>query len=64
MNAAALVLAALVLVAGGVGWLWLKAHPYGKCRWCGGSGRNPLSVKARFGECKHCKGSGRKQWKV
>lgn len=59
-----LTLAAVAALAGGLGWWWMKAHPLGKCRWCGGSGRNPLSTKKRFGTCKHCDGSGRKEWKV
>ena len=59
-----LLLMGLVAAAAGGGWWWMKAHPYGRCRWCGGSGRNPLSTKARFGDCRHCGGKGRKEWKV
>lgn len=57
-------LAVAVAVFAGLGWWWMKTHPSGKCRWCGGSGKNPLSTEKRFGKCKHCDGSGRKEWKV
>ena len=59
-----LALPALALAAAGGAWWWLKAHPSGKCRWCRGSGKNPLSVEWRYGDCRHCNGTGRKQWKV
>ena len=36
-------------------WLWhLWRHPYGKCRWCKGTGQNPGSVRTRYGRCTHC----------
>lgn len=57
-------LAAVVAVFAGLGWWWMKTHPSGKCRWCRGSGKNPLSTEKRFGTCRHCDGSGRKEWKV
>ena len=59
-----LVFAAFLLLLASGGWWWMKAHPSGKCRWCGGSGKNPLSTEKRFGTCRHCDGSGRKQWMV
>lgn len=47
-------------VAGGARWWWLLyRHPYGKCRWCRGTGRNPGSTGERYGLCTHCKGGQR-----
>ena len=42
-------------------WLWhLYFHPFGPCRACKGTGRNPGSIRKRFGDCRRCKGNGRR----
>jgi len=58
------VLAVVVLAAVAGAWWWMKTHPYGRCRWCRGSGKNPLSTEWRSGPCKRCGGTGRREWKV
>lgn len=51
----ALGFAVLALAAATLNWLWhLRRHPYGKCRWCGGTGQNPGSIRSRYGRCTHC----------
>ena len=54
-----LVLSGLVAAAGGGARWWWVTHPRVRCRWCRGTGKNPLSTKWREGRCKHCGGSGR-----
>ncbi|MEQ4209897.1 hypothetical protein [Actinopolymorpha sp. B9G3] len=39
----------------------LAIHPYVRCGWCRGRGRDYGEVYRRaFGDCHHCKGTGRK----
>ena len=55
---------ALAILAAVAIWLVsLYFHPYGRCRRCGGSGRNAGSSARRFGTCKRCKGNGRR-WRA
>jgi hypothetical protein len=57
-----------VLLLAGVGLLTavgyrisLAIHPYTRCPWCRGRGRDYGEVYRRaFGDCRHCKGTGRK----
>lgn len=51
--------AGLLAVLAGLGRWWWVTHPYTKCRWCRGTGKNPLSTGLREGKCKHCGGTGR-----
>ena len=47
--------AALVAGVAGGNWLWhLRRHPFGKCRWCKGTGQNKGSIRTRYGRCTHC----------
>jgi hypothetical protein len=44
----------------GVRHLWrLKWHPFGRCYWCGGRGRNPGSTDDEYGFCSHCQNGRR-----
>jgi hypothetical protein len=54
----------VILAAGAVSYgYWrfsLRRHPYARCRWCRGSGRNLGSSRGRWGKCTHCGGTGRR----
>jgi hypothetical protein len=53
-------LAAIGGGAAGARWIWLLwRHPFGRCRWCGGTGQNPGSVRSRYGRCRHCRNGER-----
>lgn len=56
----ALTLAVIVMLAAAGRVVTLYLWPYGPCRKCDGSGRNPGSRQKRFGQCRRCDGAGRR----
>jgi hypothetical protein len=55
----ALFFAGLGVIVGGHRLWGLWRHPFGRCYWCDGSGRNSGSTADEYGFCKHCT-SGRR----
>jgi hypothetical protein len=51
-----------LVIATAVAWWLIRAMlvPYAGCRWCGGTGRNPLSTSRRHGDCWFCHGQRRR----
>jgi len=56
---------AVIAAIAGVAWVWFYAdpkwiRPYGRCRWCKGTGKMPLiSTKYRWNYCPVCHGKPR-----
>jgi hypothetical protein len=53
---------ALIIAGGVAGWWLLRAWlvPHAVCRWCHGTGNNPLSSRSRQGDCLFCHGRPRR----
>lgn len=58
---------AVGVAAAGLAVWWvqdLRRHQFGRCWWCGGSGRNRGSTRNRYGRCRHCRGHAGRRVRV